>query len=58
MRVKTTNLTYPKFPSASFFEWTRKKVRKIKKFQKGHKCIPTNFLESKNLDSSGENQNG
>ena len=35
VRVKTTNLTKPKFPSASFFELTQKKVRRIKMFQRG-----------------------
>ena len=75
MRVKTANLTKPKFPSdpffelkqrkihkirkyikginvylkipsAPFFELTERKVRKIKKFQRGHKCIPKQFLEA------------
>ena len=45
MRVKTANLTWPIIPSAPFFELTRRKVRKIKKFQKGHKYIPKNLFE-------------
>ena len=40
MKVKTAYLTKLKFPSAQFFELTQRKVRKIKKFQKGHECIP------------------
>ena len=28
-----------------FFKWTRRKVPKIKKFKKGHKCTPRNFFE-------------
>ena len=46
VRDKTTNLTSPKFPSASFFELTWRKVRKIKKLKKGHYCIPKNFFEA------------
>ena len=46
MRVKTANLTLPKFPTAPFFEWTRRKVRKIKKFKKCRKCIPKTFFEA------------
>ena len=45
MRVKTANLTLPKFSSALFFEWTQTKVPKIKKFQNSPKCIPKNFFE-------------
>ena len=40
VRVKTANLTEPKFPSPPFFELTQRKVHKIKKFKKGKKCIP------------------
>ena len=46
MRVKTANLTLPEFPSAPFFELTQRKVFKIKKFQKGHKCITKNVFEA------------
>ena len=49
MRVKTANLTLPKFPSAPFFEWTQRKVHKIEKFQKGHKCKPKHFFEAENF---------
>ena len=45
VRVKTANLTKPKFPSAPFFELTGRKVHKIKKIKKGHKCIPKYFFE-------------
>ena len=55
---KTANQTKPKFPSAPFFELTQRKVRKIKKFKKGHKCIPKIFFEVKKFNSSHENQNG
>ena len=44
MRIKTANLTKPKFSSALFFEWTQRKVCEIKKFQKGHKCGPKVFF--------------
>ena len=40
MRIKTANLTLPKFPSAPFFECTHRKVHKIKKFKKDHISIP------------------
>ena len=36
MRVKTANLTQPKFPSAPFFKLTGRKVNKMKKVKKGH----------------------
>ena len=58
MGLKTANLTQPKFPSASIFEFTQRKVNKIKQIQKGHECIPQNFLRSKNFNSSRESQNG
>ena len=44
--IKTANLTQPKFPSTPFFELTRRKLHKIEKFQKGHKCLPKDFLEN------------
>ena len=49
MRVKTPSLFKPKFPSAQFFEWTQRKGRKVKKFQKGHDCILKIILRPKNL---------
>ena len=58
MRVKTAKLTEPKFPSAKFYELTRRKVGKTKKFHNGHKCIPKIFFEAKNFNSSCESQNG
>ena len=39
------NLTKLKIPSAPFFEWTQRKVHEIKKFKKGHKCMPKHFFE-------------
>ena len=57
MRVKTANLTEPKFPSSPFFELTERKVHKIKKFKKGHNCIPRVFFRQKIFNSSRENQN-
>ena len=46
VRIKTANLSYPNFPSAPFFELTQRKVCKIKKFKKGHKCKPKHFIEA------------
>ena len=40
VRVKTANLTLPKFHRAPFFELTQRNVCNIKKFQKCQKCIP------------------
>ena len=48
VRVKTANLTLPKFPSAPFFELAQRKVHKIEKFKKGHKCKPKIFFQVEN----------
>ena len=49
LRVKTADLTKPKFPSAPFFKLTERKVHKIKKFKKSHKCKPRDFFEVQNF---------
>ena len=49
VRIRTANLTYPKFPSGQFFELTWRKYRKIKKLKKGHECIPKDFFRPKIL---------
>ena len=49
-------LTYD--TQCSVFEWARRKVAKIKKYKKDHKCIPKDFLRPKIFDSSNESRNG
>ena len=44
--IPAVRIKIAKFPSAPFFEWTRRKVHKIKKFKKGHKCIPKKVSEA------------
>ena len=46
VRVKTAKLTEPKFPTNPFFEKTRRKVLRIKKFKKGHQCIPVKLFKT------------
>ena len=56
-RVKTANLSKPKFPSASFYELTQRKARRIKCFRGVINVYLKICLRPKNFNSSRESKN-